>query len=252
LSHSIAVSISVGKASAAITTSLSASTITVGGSVSDSAVLTNAFEAGGTVTYEYFSGSTCSGTPTIVGGPVTVTGGTVPNSASQKLNSAGSFGWEAVYSGDSNNLGVTGACGPLTVISPPALSIPGAQTVTAGSTLRFIVNATDGPKTVTLTALGLPPGATFSSTQSFAGGASSIFQWTPSDSQAPGAYNVTFTARDTQGASTVSQVTIHVNPVNKAPPLPILSYSVFGIVGFLAIVAVALVLRRVQSPRRKP
>jgi hypothetical protein len=223
----------------------------VGGSVSDSTVLTNAFEAGGTVTYEYFSGSTCSGTPTIVGGPVTVTGGTVPNSASQKLNSAGSFGWEAVYSGDSNNLGATGACDPLTIISPPALSIPGAQTVTAGSTVRFIVNATDGSKTVTLTVKGLPPGATFLSTQSFAGGTSSVFQWTPTDAQAPGDYNVTFMARDTQGASTNSQVTIHVNPVSKAPALPILSYSLFGIMGFLAVVGVALVLRKVQIPRRR-
>jgi hypothetical protein len=118
--------------------------------------------------------------------------------------------------------------------------------------VRFIVNATDGSKTVTLTASGLPPGATFSSTQSFAGGASSIFSWTPSDSQAPGNYNVTFTAQDAQGVSTVSQLTIHVSPLNRSPSLPILSYSVFGIVGFLAVVAVALVLRRVQSPRRKP
>jgi hypothetical protein len=47
-------------------------------------------------------------------------------------------------------------------------------------------------------------------------------------------------------------VTIHVSPVSKASPLPILSYSVFGIVGFLAVVAVTLVLRRLQSPRRKP
>ena len=150
-------------------------------------------------------------------------------------------------------MGATAPCEPLTVNSPPALSIPGAQSVTAGTTVRFVVNATDGSKTVTLTASGLPVGATFSSTQSFAGGASSIFSWTPSDSQAPGDYNVTFTAKDTAlGILTVSQVTIHVSPLNKSPPLPILSYSVFGIVGFLAIVAVALVLRRLQSPRRKP
>jgi len=129
--------------------------------------------------------------------------------------------------------------------------VPGPQTVAAGSTVRFIVNATDGSKTVTLTASGLPPGATFSSTQSFAGGTSSIFLWTPPDAQAPGDYNVTFTARDPQGASTISHVTIHVNPVSKAPPLPILSYSVFGIVGFLAVVAVALVFRKVQIPRRR-
>ena len=147
-------------------------------------------------------------------------------------------------------MGATAACEPLTVISPPALSIPGAQTVTAGSTVRFIVNATDGSKTVTLTASGLPPGATFSSTQSFAGGASSIFSWTPSDVQAPGNYNVTFTALDPQGVSTVSQVTIHVSAVSKAPPLPIVAYSIFGVLGFFAIVGVALLLRRFQAPKR--
>jgi len=47
-------------------------------------------------------------------------------------------------------------------------------------------------------------------------------------------------------------VTIHVSPVSKAAPLPILTYSVFGIVGFFAVVLVALVLRRIQTPRRKP
>jgi hypothetical protein len=212
--------------------------------------MTGGFSVGGTVTYEYFTGSTCSGTPTTVGSPVAVTAGLVPKSVSQKLNSGGSFSWEAVYSGDSNNMGATAPCEPLTVNSPPTLSIPSAQTVIAGSTIRFTVNATDGSKTVTLTASGLPAGATFSSTRSFAGGASSIFSWTPSDSQAAGDYNVTFTAQDTQGISTVLQLTIHVYPLNRAPSLPILSYSVFGIVGFLAVVVVAVLLRRVQTSRK--
>jgi hypothetical protein len=39
--------------------------------------------------------------------------------------------------------------------------------------------------------------------------------------------------------------------VTELAPLPILSYSVLGFVGFLVVVLVALVLRRVQSPRRK-
>ena len=121
----------------------------------------------------------------------------------------------------------------------------------AGSTIRFSVNATDGSKTVTLIPSGLPPGATFSSTQSFAGGTSSLFTWTPSDAQAPGDYNVTFTARDPQGVSTVSEVTIHVFAVSKTPPLPLVSYSIFGVVGFLVITGVALLLRRVQNPGRR-
>src|SRR6266571_7957501 len=130
-------------------------------------------------------------------------------------------------------------------LAQPTLSLPGPRTVIAGSTIRFFVNATDGSKTVTLTASDLPPGATFSSTQSFAGGTSSIFTWTPSASQVPGDYNVTFTARDPQGFSTVSLVTIRVFAVSKTPSLPLVSYSIFGVVGFLVIIGAALLLRRV-------
>jgi len=222
--------------------------------VTDTAALTNGFEANGTVTYEYFTGASCSGTPTTVGGPVAVTAGLVPNSASQKFNSAGSFGWEAGYSGDANNNGTTSACTSLTVMSPPALQIPGAQTVTPGGTIQFHVNATGtgGCNGVTLTPSNLPAGATFVSTQCFAGAASSVFSWTPTDAQASSDYTVTFTAKDARGAVTSAQVTIHVSPVSKAAPLPILTYSVFGIVGFFAVVLVALVLRRIQTPRRKP
>jgi hypothetical protein len=120
--------------------------------------------------------------------------------------------------------------------------------------IRFAVNATGagGCNAVTLTPSDLPTYATFVSTQCFAGSASSVFSWTPTDSQAPGDYKVTFTAKDAHGAVTSSQVTIHVTAPSKAAPLPILSYSVFGIVGFLAVVAVALVLRRVQTPKKKP
>lgn len=184
-----------------------------------------------------------------------VSNGSVPISASANLSSAGSFSWKAVYSGDTNNNGAIGPCDGLTVISPPTLHIPGSQTVTAGSTIQFRVNATGagGCNGVTLTVTsGLPVGATFVSTQCFAGAASSVFSWTPTDSQAPGDYKVTFTASDSHGAVTSSQVTIHVTVPNKSASLPILSYSIFGIVGFLAVVAVALFLRRAQSPRKRP
>jgi len=153
----------------------------------------------------------------------------------------------ATYQGDPDH-NTSAVHGTAKILNPPELSVPGPQTVAAGSTIRFVVNATDGSKTVTLTVASiLPPGATFSSAQSFAGGTSSIFQWTPSDSQAPGDYNVTFKAQDTQGVSTVSQVTIHVSAVSKTAPLPILSYSILGIVGFLAVIAAALLLRRFQT-----
>jgi hypothetical protein len=244
--------LTVKKANPTLATALSSTSITVGDTVTASATLTGSFQAGGSVTYQFYLGSTCAGTSTIVGSAIAVTNGLVPNSASQKFGTAGAYSWTAIYGGDSNNNPAVGNCQTLTVVAPPTLSLPGPQTVTAGSTIRFSVNATDASKTVTLTASNLPAGATFSSTQSFAGGASSIFSWTPSDAQASGDYSVTFTAKDTQGVSTVSHVTIHVSAVSRAPPLPILSYSVFGIVGFLAVVLVALVLRRAQTPRKQP
>src|SRR5262249_37411493 len=95
-----------GKASPTIATTQSSSSITVGGSVHDSATLTGATTtAGGTVTYTVYTNNTC----TAVAGPqpspatVTVTNGTVPNSADTAFPAAGTFFWQAVYSGDTNN-----------------------------------------------------------------------------------------------------------------------------------------------------
>ncbi len=246
--------LTVKKASPSVASTLSSSLITAGGSVSGSAALTGGYQAGGSMTYKFFLGLTCTGTPTIVGSPVSVTSGIVPNSASQKFITAGSYSWTASYGGDNNNNPAVGNCQTLTVVFPPTLSVPGSQNVSAGSTIRFIVNATGagGCNGVTLTSSStLPAGATFDSTQCFATSASSVFLWTPTDSQAPGDYTVTFTATDTNHAATSSQVTIHVSPVSKAAALPIVSYSIFGVIGFLAIIAVALLLRRSQTQRRR-
>ncbi len=242
--------LTVNKASPALTATLSFTSITSGDSVTASATLTGGFQEGGTATYEFFTTSTCTGTPSIVGSLVTVLNGIIPRSSSHTFATAGVYRWNAVYSGDSNNSPATSQCLVLTVLSPPALTVPGTQTITAGSMIRFLVNATDGSKTVTLTASGLPPGATFSSTQSFTGGTSSLFQWTPSDTQAPGNYNVTFTAV-AESVSTSSEVTIHVVAPVKAAPLPIVSYSIIGLVGFIAVISVAFLLRRFQNPRRR-
>jgi hypothetical protein len=94
-----------------ISTTLSASTITVGQSVTDSATLTGATSnAGGTVTYSVFANNTCTGTPVASGGTKTVTNGVVPNSDPVTFNSAGTFYWQASYSGDANNLSAKSTC----------------------------------------------------------------------------------------------------------------------------------------------
>jgi len=135
-SVSSAFTLTVNKASPSIATTLFATGIAVGGSVSDSAKLTGGFSAGGTVTYQFFSGSSCSAAPTIVGPPVSVTNGTVPSSAPQTFAAAGSFSWSAIYSGDGNNNGVTSACEQLTVNPAADFSLTPTSTtisVTANS-----------------------------------------------------------------------------------------------------------------------
>jgi hypothetical protein len=93
-----------------ISTTLSSSSITVGGTVHDSATLSGATSnAGGTVTYTVYSDDTCTADPRDAG-TKTVTDGVVPNSNSLTFNSAGDFYWQAVYSGDANNDGATSPC----------------------------------------------------------------------------------------------------------------------------------------------
>ncbi|MDA4129066.1 MAG: hypothetical protein OK422_06405 [Thaumarchaeota archaeon] len=102
-------------ANTTLTTSLSATTIAVGNSAYDTATLSGGSSPGGTVTYQYFQGATCTGTPTAVGTPLSVANGVVPNSNPQPFNSTGSFSWSAMYSGDANNAQATSPCEPLTV-----------------------------------------------------------------------------------------------------------------------------------------
>jgi hypothetical protein len=78
--------------------------------VHDSSTLTGATSnAGGTVTYTVYTNNTCT-TGAQSAGTKTVTNGVVPNSDGVTFNSAGTFYWQAVYSGDANNNGATSTC----------------------------------------------------------------------------------------------------------------------------------------------
>jgi hypothetical protein len=99
------------QAKPSINTNLSASTITVGQSIHDSATLTGATsDAGGTVTYSVFGNNTCTGTAVANGGTKTVTNGVVPDSDNVTFNSAGTFYWQASYSGDAKNVSAKSVC----------------------------------------------------------------------------------------------------------------------------------------------
>ncbi|HWQ34058.1 MAG TPA: Ig-like domain-containing protein [Blastocatellia bacterium] len=92
------------------------------------------------------------------------------------------------------------------VNDPPVLTVPGAQVVNEGQSLRFTVSATDVENNqITLTATGVPSGATFDT-------AAGIFSWTPGFTDA-GTYTVSFKATDngSPAASDTKSVTITVN-----------------------------------------
>jgi hypothetical protein len=100
----------VNKANPSIATTLSATSISIGQSVTDSAALTGATaNAGGTVTYTVYTNSSCSAGAQDAG-TKTVVNGVVPDSNPITFNSAGDFFWQAVYSGDANNNGASSAC----------------------------------------------------------------------------------------------------------------------------------------------
>jgi uncharacterized protein (TIGR03437 family) len=94
----------------------------------------------------------------------------------------------------------------------PNLTVPQAQTITAGQALNFTVAATDpdAGQTVTLTTGGLPNGATFT-TQNNQG----QFTWTPAANQT-GVFTVNFIAIDSGSPrqAVTRAVTITVNPAS--------------------------------------
>lgn len=97
---------------------------------------------------------------------------------------------------------------------PPVVTAPSTQTGTEGTALNFTVTASDADGSVaSLTASGLPSGATFS------GGS---FDWT---APVAGDYTVTFTATDNSGATGSAKTAIHIaalpGPVNTLPQLTV-------------------------------
>src|SRR5205823_4289984 len=92
-----------------VATTLSATSVPVGGAIHDSSAFTGAVTPTGTVTYSIFNESTCTTPATaaqISGQPAAVTvnaNGTIPDSANVTFNAAGTYYWQAVYGGDVNN-----------------------------------------------------------------------------------------------------------------------------------------------------
>ncbi len=148
----------VVKAQPTIKTQTSSSSIAAPGSFTDTATVSGGASPTGSVTFNVYSGSTCSGTPaatnssTLSSGSATSTPFTLP---------VGSYEVQAVYSGDSNNLGATSACGtePFTVTSPPPPSSPPSSPPSASLSTTPTVNGLSATDIATVSGTsGMPTG----------------------------------------------------------------------------------------------
>src|SRR5205814_2020548 len=102
--------LTVGRAHPSISTTLSATSVAIGTPVHDSSTLTGASaNAGGTVTYTVYSDDTGT-TSVLSGGTKTVTNGDVPDGDPVSFGAAGTYYWQASYSGDSNNTAALSVC----------------------------------------------------------------------------------------------------------------------------------------------
>ncbi|HYY92709.1 MAG TPA: cellulase family glycosylhydrolase, partial [Candidatus Dormibacteraeota bacterium] len=133
----------------------------------------------------------------------------------------------------SSNIVVTGKSGSLTrtvtvavnvgIQVSPALDAPSGEIVAQTNTVSFAVTATDSSiptPTLILSADSFPSGASFSTVQGTPP-ISGIFTWTPTQSDKPGTYTVSFTATDSISTSQVyvviTVISAHVLPVIAVP-----------------------------------
>ena len=137
--------ITITQNSPTISTQLSATSVAVGSTAYDTALLSGASaNAGGSVTYDVYDNATCaSGGGGLVAtlGPSTVTNGSVPDSAVWTASeNPGTYYFVASYSGDADNTATTSGCGaePITVTQDvPSISTQlSATTVAMGATVH--------------------------------------------------------------------------------------------------------------------
>jgi hypothetical protein len=133
----------------------------------------------------------------------------------------------------------------------PVLTVPGPQTVEVGNLLIFSVSATDpdGHNLVSLSASGLPTGASFDPELG-------SLVWTPSSGQGPGVYAVTFRGVEvgTNDLSDTKTVTITVDQAASSPGQPFgvgLGPELWLAAGVIALVAALVSILAIRARRGK-
>lgn len=162
----------------------------------------------GSVTYSLFDNGSCTAPAASTQTMSLNANGSVPASADTAALQAGSYSYQASYSGDSNYNMVTGSCEPFTVVANLAdlkVSISGPSSAANGSSFSEVVTVADtgpAPTKDVITALLVPRGVSITST----GGGTLIgaaLDWSEG-SILPGAgdvYTVTFKVSSTARGS---------------------------------------------------
>ncbi|MBK8161663.1 MAG: hypothetical protein IPK65_00480 [Gammaproteobacteria bacterium] len=167
--------------------------------------------------------------------PLTLAAAGLPGSATftDHLNGTGTFNWtpsEADVAGSPYTVtftatGGNGLVGSETIAitvtapainQPPVLAPVSNQSIVADTLLSFAISATDsdGPAPLTLSASGLPGGASFTDNLNGTG----TFGWTPTNASVGGSpYSVTFTATD--GGNLTASQTISLTVTANQPPV---------------------------------
>jgi hypothetical protein len=183
--------VTVGQAQPTINTQTSSASTVAPGTFTDTATVSGGDSPTGTVTFNAYTGTSvdaCSGTPAATN--------TEPLSSGSSTSApfalaVGSYEVQAVYSGDTNNLSATSACGsePFTVTAPPTPSI---KTVASDSGDSLVLGST-GTLSDTATVTGV------------SGGTVTFYQCGPLGSSGPCSSE---TATSTSGPLTLSGGTV--------------------------------------------
>ena len=124
--------------------------VTIGQQISDAATITGGNLPGGTLTFRTWLNPSCTGPPDYTSNPVPVSGaGTYKPSPAFIPAAVGTYHWIASYSGDANNIAVSGACndpGENSVVNnpTPALTTLATASVTIGQQISDAATITGG------------------------------------------------------------------------------------------------------------
>ena len=132
------------------TFSTSATDVTLGGAILDTATVSGGDNPTGTVTFNVYgpNDATCANPPVFTSADRPITGGQATSAAFMPA-SAGTYRWIATYNGDANNVPVSGQCGDANETSTvaqitPALSTSATGTVTLGGSISDTATLTGG------------------------------------------------------------------------------------------------------------